>query len=619
MMAEEAEEGPRGPESLGEVTDSASVPSETGTALTLQSEMRPEGLDRTLGPTDERSQQRVGVLAAPTGRGSRGQPHAGVRWLAGPLSAGGNSVESSIEPWTPGTSVPEIVAELPASAAWLPIQVPNAAALNPAHEERTVPRSRKRSSATIDRSIMISEWPESQGLESAGSRNQPEGSDRRHEVLATYNSLSCTGPFSAMLGSCGLAYLDVPGSSIWLTSRPLTAAFSRWWMSALFFFVAACLLRESALDVAEIIQSSGGLQIRYLRVDNVTVHEHLLQERADFQLPADQQLQLLAGGVYLGWHSLLLAGTCNTSLISDRSFEISCREPIHVHGFWLHVSRASRARYRWAGVQYSWCGSVRGDRCDIIHAAGWATQIPGSGQVLPASEWRIARSSSDYQGVFRVPVTGQPLSLRSYHSLVILAGYIIVSLGLLFVGGLSLAGKALAAKRAAILTLFLAGVFMFWLPLIDFATTQAAENLLLGCVLAGLRNNVKYGTDQIALCHNCGAVVQSVLVLGLQIARGLAFKGLALVFWREQNVLAGFFGFSLAMLLLQLGLKMVASILCSPSLLYVSALGCGFVVCQFFWMMRVRKNVEHVIQQDKDWYDRWWQAFCLEHNNRHAF
>ena len=67
--------------------------------------------------------------------------------------------------------------------------------------------------------------------------------------------------------------------------------------------------------------------------------------------------------------------------------------------------------------------------------------------------------------------------------------------------------------------------------------------------------------------------------------------------------MAGLFGCMLAMLLQQLGLRTVADMLCSSSLLYFSVIGCCFVTLQLVMMVHVLSNIKAAQQECRAGYD----------------
>ena len=339
-------------------------------------------------------------------------------------------------------------------------------------------------------------------LESTGSADL--FAQTRAELVSTcgqYNSMSCNGPIGDMMKSHSLAFHDVPIPTLFWSSRPLTALFTRRWGAVLVLCLAVALLHSSSEDFRDVMKASDGLSLQYLRVENLRVFENVFPELSDdtnYDIRENRRLRLRSVGVYFGLHHLLLVDTCNTSLIADSGFEVSCRQPIRVHGFWVHVSGSSKhdQSYDWAGLQYSWCGVLNG-RCSHNVSHDVRNQVFGTGHWV-RGEWNIVRSVSRTEGVYRQGITAVPWALRSYQSLIWSVCYAICGLCLLCVAVLaSIEGKAVAAKKGIVFSAVIGGGLLLVPRLAHCMQLLLTEEPKLAHVLLGLPNGVAYGTDQV--------------------------------------------------------------------------------------------------------------------------
>jgi hypothetical protein len=75
-------------------------------------------------------------------------------------------------------------------------------------------------------------------------------------ICGHFNSLGCHGPIGDMLDKYDTVFGNVPGSSLWNTKRPLTAAFTRWPTTLFFLAIACLLLYDSVWDMTSIVEGS---------------------------------------------------------------------------------------------------------------------------------------------------------------------------------------------------------------------------------------------------------------------------------------------------------------------------------------------------------------------------
>ena len=159
-------------------------------------------------------------------------------------------------------------------------------------------------------------------------------------IISRFNS-NDHGQIDALLHASriGLAFFNVPNSSVFFSSRPLTALLTRWQMCALILVVAMSLLAAVAYDLLTITGSSR--RLRGLHVD-VEVYENVFPHLAHGNVSENRRLALIDGGVYVNGFDRKYIEGCQTHLTSASSFDIFCAQHIMVHGIWVLVCSGFR-------------------------------------------------------------------------------------------------------------------------------------------------------------------------------------------------------------------------------------------------------------------------------------
>lgn len=256
------------------------------------------------------------------------------------------------------------------------------------------------------------------------------------------------GPIAHLLkrSQLGLAYANVPNSSMIWTSRPLTALWTRWQFSVFLLLLAVALLIGQSQDLASLFHNSNMYSVRWLKVETIRVYENpfpdLALEQSSGNVPENGRLSVVDCGFFVSGNDLALDETCNTTLTSDESFEIRCLENVEVHGFWVRVAgssaklKGSRLKhqhlphYDFAGLQYSY---IVGSADSEIGArqppnTGDVYNVMGTGQTIRGKIWDVVPSRSELEGLYRVPMAELPLLQRPLRTIMIAVAYLVVSM-----------------------------------------------------------------------------------------------------------------------------------------------------------------------------------------------
>jgi hypothetical protein len=307
----------------------------------------------------------------------------------------------------------------------------------------------------------VQTWP---ATDRAKKRSQEttEVDDQLHNtnsltrLCAHYNSLSARGPISDMVANCKVGYVNVPGSSVFYTSNPVTATFTRRSTCICFMILSLFILNDMVIPLeyfdedsltyragpGSLVRDNPGRRIKWMRVYDLNVFENVFP---DLSQPADAasngRLKLVDGGVY---YKQLDQTGCKTTITSPTSFELLCDEQVPVHGFWVYVSGSSKMRegrpfHEYAGIQYryqTWDGEgTREDNAQPSAGSGQIKTVMGTDQEL-RGHWGIAKSLSRFEGLFRVPISAEPLLQQHWHICVYAVSYFAVGL-FCFVSGVA--------------------------------------------------------------------------------------------------------------------------------------------------------------------------------------
>lgn len=276
-------------------------------------------------------------------------------------------------------------------------------------------------------------------------------------ILAHYNTLDCDGQIGgSFVAGPGVAYANVPNTSLTFTTRPWTAIWSRWQFSIFVFTLAAALLQSGFSDLHHMTSSSTSRSMRWLKVENIEVFENVFPNfTGPHEIAENRRLALVDVGIYLDSYNCRLTEACNTTITSASSFEIACHRTVEMHGIWVLVAGATERAsadaaeglplpyYEYAGIQYSYTigedDSVFGrrtpDETDVYN-------VMGTGQFVRGKIWDVLKSGSSSEGIFRIPTTARlPLVMRAWKEIVDFVAYTLVGLVLAFASVLGLAGR----------------------------------------------------------------------------------------------------------------------------------------------------------------------------------
>lgn len=274
------------------------------------------------------------------------------------------------------------------------------------------------------------------------------------DILARYNAMRCEGgPMDDLLkrSELGLAYVNVPNSSVIWTSRPLTALWTRWQFCVFLLLIAVALIIGQSKDVSSLFHSDTS-PVRWLNVDTMKIYPspfpRLAPEQRGEDFTATRHLALVGAGLYMDGIDLSLQEACNTSLTSDSSFLMSCRENVRVHGFWVRVAwpsdlvqlqgpgakhvKVKLADHGYAGVEYSYRVGVGSADSQVGLSRppdrGQVFNVMGTGQTIQGKIWTVSASRSRLEGIYRFPIAELPLHQRPFRDINIALAYLVIGM-----------------------------------------------------------------------------------------------------------------------------------------------------------------------------------------------
>ena len=429
------------------------------------------------------------------------------------------------------------------------------------------------------------------------------------QVCSEYNAMHAQGRIGDMLKSHAVGFDDLPRASIFWTSRPVTAAFTRYTTGLTFLLLSAVVLMDPILNVQNMLQGSRAPKVRELRVERLLVYDNVFPNlSADVDSPENKRMEIVDVGVYL-YHENFRPHQhgCITNMTSPSSFTISCEEQIAMHGFWVQVLPSrDPPQHGYAAIQHApfLPGPMVPPDQEFI--------VVGTGQKVRGVKWLLTRSVTEGERIYRVPIAARdPIQLRPQREVFHCFFYFVMSALGVCAGVSALAGRPVAGKRSFLgILVCVAGVNFAYLVIDSVAYASSTDKKLAG-ILVGERYHVVVDPS-LHLLFGDHTIIAILLV---QAHFAAVFLAMSILMYLEKFVLVSL-AFCTLLLAMAQTLQVTGGLNGNKAILAASFTSFIFCVYNLGMQMRVKRRIRQLVCQDKAYYDGWWHTLSSLRTNQ---